>query len=151
MFHKVGWGALHLYQLLAIGSWITPFISNWEKNCCYKLSKFLFSLRMVRFEKTNHLELSSCELVQLLTRVKFCLNLRWIMLFMSQQPTTDTNVEHLRDVCILNEKVPIWYTVVAARSSGILKVKQKLGRTFNSDKLGGIAFTKISKLTMCSA
>ena len=27
----------------------------------------------------------------------------------------------------------------------------KLGRTFNSDKLGGIAFTKISKLTMCSA
>ena len=26
-----------------------------------------------------------------------------------------------------------------------------LGRTFNSDKLGGIAFTKISKLTMCSA
>ena len=32
-----------------------------------------------------------------------------------------------------------------------LKAKQKLGRTFNSDKLGGIAFTKISKLTMCSA
>ena len=28
----------------------------------------------------------------------------------------------------------------AATSSGILKVKQKLGRTFNSDKLGGIAF-----------
>ena len=28
---------------------------------------------------------------------------------------------------------------------------KKLGRTFNSDKLGGIAFTKISKLTMCSA
>ena len=41
--------------------------------------------------------------------------------------------------------------VVTARSSGILKAKQKLGRTFNSDKLGGIAFTKISKLTMCSA
>ena len=40
---------------------------------------------------------------------------------------------------------------VWAKSSGILKVKQKLGRTFNSDKLGGIAFTKISKLTMCSA
>ena len=39
----------------------------------------------------------------------------------------------------------------AATSSGILKAKQKLGRTFNSDKLGGIAFTKISKLTMCSA
>ena len=36
-------------------------------------------------------------------------------------------------------------------SSGILKAKHKLGITFNSDKLGGIAFTKISKLTMCSA
>ena len=37
------------------------------------------------------------------------------------------------------------------RSSGILKVKQKLGVTFNSDKLGGIDFTKFSKLSMCSA
>ena len=41
--------------------------------------------------------------------------------------------------------------VDAATSSEILKAKQKLGRTFNSDKLGGIAFIKISKLTMCSA
>ena len=39
----------------------------------------------------------------------------------------------------------------AATSSGILKAKHKLGRTFNSVKLGSIAFTKISKLTMCSA
>ena len=45
----------------------------------------------------------------------------------------------------------VLYILDAARSSGILKAKQKLGRTFNSDKLGGIAFTKISKLTMCSA
>ena len=36
-------------------------------------------------------------------------------------------------------------------SSGILKAKQKLGLAFNSDKLGGIDFTKFSKLTMCSA
>ena len=43
------------------------------------------------------------------------------------------------------------YIVDAATSSAILKGKQKLGRTFNSDKLSGIAFTKISKLTMCSA
>ena len=43
------------------------------------------------------------------------------------------------------------YILVTATSSGILKGKQKLGRTFKSDKLGGIAFTKISKLTMCSA
>ena len=35
------------------------------------------------------------------------------------------------------------------RSSGILKGKKKL--TFNFNKLGGIDFTKFSKLTMCSA
>ena len=44
-----------------------------------------------------------------------------------------------------------WSRVVTVGSSGILKGKQKLGVTFNSDKLGGIDFTKISKLTMCSA
>ena len=43
------------------------------------------------------------------------------------------------------------YTLVAVGSSGILKAKQKIGVTFNSDKLGGIDFTKFSKLTMCSA
>ena len=43
------------------------------------------------------------------------------------------------------------YILVTARSSGILKAKQKLGVTFNSDKLSGIDFTKFSKLSMCSA
>ena len=43
------------------------------------------------------------------------------------------------------------FSLDAATLSVILEAKQKLGRTFNSDKLGGIAFTKISKLTMCSA
>ena len=43
------------------------------------------------------------------------------------------------------------YIIVAVTSPGILKAKQKLGITFNSDKLGGIDFTKFSKLTMCSA
>ena len=43
------------------------------------------------------------------------------------------------------------YILVAVGSSGILKGKQKLGVIFNSDKLGGIDFTKFSKLTMCSA
>ena len=42
------------------------------------------------------------------------------------------------------------YLLVAVGSSGILKGKQTLGVTFNSDKLGGIDFTKFSKLTMCS-
>ena len=36
-------------------------------------------------------------------------------------------------------------------SPGILKGKQKIGVTFDSDKLGGIDFTKFSKLSMCSA
>ena len=39
----------------------------------------------------------------------------------------------------------------AVGSSGILKGKQKLGVTINSDKLGGIDLTKFSKLSMCSA
>ena len=42
------------------------------------------------------------------------------------------------------------YLLVAVGSSGILNGKQKLGVNFNSDKLGGIDFTKVSKLTMCS-
>ena len=44
-----------------------------------------------------------------------------------------------------------YYLLDAVTSSGILKAKQKLGITFNSDKLGGIDFTNFSKLTMCSA
>ena len=38
----------------------------------------------------------------------------------------------------------------AVTLSGILKAKQKLGVTFDSDKLGDTYFT-FSKLTMCSA
>ena len=51
---------------------------------------------------------------------------------------------------LLNLISPI-YLIVAVGSSGILKGMQKLGVTFNSDKLGGIDFTQFSKLTMCSA
>ena len=51
----------------------------------------------------------------------------------------------------LSTSIYIYYIVVTARSSGILKAKQKLGVTFNSDKLGGIDFTNFSKLSMCSA
>ena len=40
------------------------------------------------------------------------------------------------------------YVLVAVWSSGILEGKQKLGVTFNSDKLGSINFTKFSKLTI---
>jgi hypothetical protein len=48
-------------------------------------------------------------------------------------------------------QTPVGIYLVAVRSSGILKANQKLGVTFNSDKLGGIDLTKILKLTMCSA
>ena len=43
------------------------------------------------------------------------------------------------------------YLLVAVGSSGILKGKQKKVVAFNSDKLGGIDFTKFSKLTVRSA
>ncbi len=42
------------------------------------------------------------------------------------------------------------YVLDAVTLSGILKAKQKLGVTFNSDKLGDTDFTKILKLTTCS-
>ena len=51
----------------------------------------------------------------------------------------------------INEISSTNYVLNAATSSGILKAKQKLGVTFNSDKQGGIDFTKSSKLSMCSA
>ena len=51
----------------------------------------------------------------------------------------------------LQNHYSLYSLLVAVGFSGILKVKQKLGITFNSDKLGGIDFTKFSKLTMCSA
>jgi hypothetical protein len=41
------------------------------------------------------------------------------------------------------------YSLVAVTSSGILKAKQKLAVTFNSNKHGVIDFTKFSKMTMC--
>ena len=47
--------------------------------------------------------------------------------------------------------LPTYYLLVAVGWSGILKGKQILGVTFNSDKLGGIDLTKFSKLNMCSA
>ena len=42
------------------------------------------------------------------------------------------------------------YALILVMSSGILKVRQKLGVTFNSDKLGVIDFTKFSKLSVKS-
>ena len=57
----------------------------------------------------------------------------------------------LKSLSLIISYVAGAYTLVAVGSSGILKGKQKLGVIFNSDKLGGIDFTKFSKLTTCSA
>ena len=67
---------------------------------------------------------------------------------MNELRTVQNNCLHLQ---IHPISLDYMYILVMVMSSGILKAKQKLGRTFDSDKLGGIAFTKISKLTMCSA
>ena len=48
-------------------------------------------------------------------------------------------------VCVLKENQAIDW------SSRILKGKQKLGVTFNFDKLGSIHFTNFSNWTMCRA
>ena len=63
---------------------------------------------------------------------------------------TSTAMPRPKKIFLLNTSLKP-YLLVSATSSGILKAKQKLRRTFDSDKLGGIDFTKISKLTMCSA
>ena len=64
-------------------------------------------------------------------------------------------VKQFYDLCLLLSFFKNYYDTIflldAAMSSGILKAKQKLGATFNSDTLGGIDFTKFSKLSMCSA
>ena len=51
----------------------------------------------------------------------------------------------------IRDNISTYCVIVAVGSSEILKGKQKLGVTFNSDKLGGIDFTKFSKLRMYSA
>ena len=51
---------------------------------------------------------------------------------------------------LLDAQIDTYY-LDAVGSSRILIGKQKIGLTFNSDKLGGNDFTKFSKLTMCSA
>ena len=66
-----------------------------------------------------------------------------------EKPQTILPLSHLGRMS--RNKKSSMYVLDAATSSGILKAKQKLGVTFNSDKLGGIDFTKFSKLSMCSA
>ena len=62
--------------------------------------------------------------------------------------------ESNRKKCLLKMHMHVpqkMYLLVAVGSSGILKAKQKLAVTFNSDKHDIIDFTKFSKMTMCRA
>ena len=70
----------------------------------------------------------------------------------------DFEAKTYRKICTVEYKTspipkynPSILLLVAVGSSGVLKGKQKLSVTFNSDKLGSIDFTNFSKLTMCSA
>ena len=61
------------------------------------------------------------------------------------------DVQFFGDFLEIFDVLCTYYLIVAVGSSGILKGKQKLGVTFDFDKLGGIDFTKFSKVTMCRA
>ena len=113
---------------------------------------FLFILMICRGNVKNRLEfkLGKTILTRQCTAVcRFC---HRCILFISQGKTVVLLVlPHTAPLQVVSTSEHLEYILVAVTSSGILKAKQKLGRTFNSDKLGGIDFTKISKLTMCSA
>ena len=47
--------------------------------------------------------------------------------------------------------ITLYYTLPPDFQTSDGSENQKLGVTFNADKLGGIDFTKFSKLSMCSA
>ena len=66
----------------------------------------------------------------------------------SYQKTSSNFAKIIPEFCC---HLDIQYVLDAATSSGILKVKQKLGVTFNFDKQDVIDLTKISKMTMCRA
>ena len=76
--------------------------------------------------------------------VKEVVNLRWV--HFSVKGMLGENVRKLLDV--VSSKNTYCCVLDAVTSSGILKAQQKLGVTFNPDKLGGIDFSKFSK--MCS-
>ena len=114
-FMTLDFHALHLCKFLVVGSWITWFISIWDKNnCCYKLSNQLFSVKMVRFE--NCFESLWVKVVVILwicsafNMSYFCLSLRFITWFMSQQPKTNTDAEHLYFSLIIARhcSLPFW-------------------------------------------
>ena len=77
-------------------------------------------------------------------------------LFYLQDQLSDCSLQRQSGPCFFCAFCPYYkqryvYLVDAVGSSRILIGKQKIGLTFNSDKLGGNDFTKCSKLTMCSA
>ena len=57
----------------------------------------------------------------------------------------------MHSIAVYDQEKVIRYIVDAVGSSRILIGKQKIGLTFNSDKVGGNDLIFFSKLTMCSA
>ena len=58
-------GGLHLFKQLAVGSWITWFILNWEKKW------LLFSLKMTTFDHFEWKWLTVCEFTQVWQQLIF--------------------------------------------------------------------------------
>ena len=81
---------------------------------------------------------------------------RWTRLKTTKSATCKTTkktcskryVKYENKIKYENKYISIVCNLVAVTSSGISKVKQKVGLTFNFNNLGGIDFTKFSKLTM---
>ena len=61
--------------------------------------------------------------------------------FLQNLEVADLRVMTLQFTCYVTMQWNQTIYLVAVTLSGILKAKQKLGMTFNSDKLGGIDFT----------
>ena len=90
--------ALHMYWFLAVASWITWFISSWEKIALLKSrtnsqNDNYFHSELCFF-KPDHIDwkkliFSACN------DNYCCLSLRYITWFMSQQPKFNTDVEQV--------------------------------------------------------
>ena len=107
------------------------------------LLKLIYSKKATKFCKISMVDLSYVMPVKSTVEIlqNFVTFSEYLKFTMSKRSTKGQANTNLFGTSLL----------VAVGSSRILIGKQKLGVTFNSDKLGGIDFIKFSKLTMCSA
>ena len=127
--------------------------------CWIKETKW-FWLKKAMYRLILLLSFLSCSARQITANIKkiHTLIISLIALTESKELKNYLNSAHVVEL-EAREKLRICYTacsgriwiLVAVTLSGILQAKQKLGIYFKFNKLGGIHFTKFSKLTMCSA